>query len=133
MDRLLDEARQGPSCLKLNSIADTVEAAMRGNKNYELHAWVIMPNHVHLLVTATIQRANWLGPPKGFTAYGCNKILGRTGTPFWRDESYDHEVRNTREFNSIQRCIENNPVKAGLAESPQDYRYSSASQTRPRL
>jgi hypothetical protein len=74
---------------------------------------VELRNHVHLLVAATIPRAKWLGSLKGFTAYGCNKILGRTGTPFWQDESYDHEV--------------------GLAESPQDYRYSSASQTRPRL
>jgi putative transposase len=42
-------------------------------------------------------------------------MLGRTGEPFWRRESYDHWVRNDDEWRRIAAYIENNPVKAGLA------------------
>jgi hypothetical protein len=63
---------------------------------------------------------------KGVTAREANKILGRTGEPFWQHESYDHWVRNAEEFERIRLYIENNPVKAGLAAQPSAYRWSSA-------
>jgi hypothetical protein len=63
---------------------------------------------------------------KGASAREANKILGISGKPFWQHESYDHLVRTAEEFSRIQRYIENNPVKAGLAASPEDYRWSSA-------
>jgi hypothetical protein len=53
-------------------------------------------------------------------------LLGRTGQPFWQAESYDHSVRDDRESNRIKGYIENNPVKAGLVASAEDYPWSSA-------
>ena len=51
---------------------------------------------------------------KGYTAREANRLLGRTGQPFWQGESYDHWVRDETEFIRIIAYIENNPVKAGL-------------------
>ena len=54
------------------------------------------------------------------------RILGWIG-PFWQAESYDHlVVRDGREFERIRGYIEQNPVKAGLAASAEEYLWSSA-------
>jgi putative transposase len=65
----------------------------------------------------------WL---KGSTARGANRILGRTGQPFWQDESYDHYLRNSPQVNRTIAYIEENPVSAGLVESAERWRWSSA-------
>ena len=58
MDRLLDEARTGPFYLRLPGVADQVMEAVLYNASilghYELHTFVAMPNHVHILVTAAV-------------------------------------------------------------------------------
>ena len=53
-------------------------------------------------------------------------ILGRTGQPFWQDESYDRWVRGPSELEKIVRYIERNPVSAGLVDSIENWRWSSA-------
>ena len=63
---------------------------------------------------------------KGFTARQANRLLGRTGEPFWQQESYDHWVRSEIEWNRIAGYIEDNPVKAGLVARAEDYPWSSA-------
>jgi REP element-mobilizing transposase RayT len=63
---------------------------------------------------------------KGPTARAANRALGRTGEPFWQKESYDHWVRNRQEFENIRAYIENNPVKAGLVRTPEEFPWSSA-------
>src|SRR4029079_5894564 len=92
---------------------------------YQLHAFVVMANHVHMLVTPTVASTKWLGPLKGYTAHHANRILGRAGH-FWQDESYDHLVRSGAEFERIRAYIENNPVSAGLVGAAEDFRWSSA-------
>jgi REP element-mobilizing transposase RayT len=85
---------------------------------YDLHAWVIMPNHVHAIVephTPLPQTMQWL---KGRTARLANRILNRTGQPFWQEESFDHWIRSPEEFDYFVTYIENNPVKAGLEYLP---------------
>ncbi len=62
---------------------------------------------------------------KGSTAREANRLLGRTGEPFWQRESYDHWVRDEREWRRIEFYIENNPVKAGLVSRAEEYRWSS--------
>jgi hypothetical protein len=62
---------------------------------------------------------------KRFTGLEGNRMLGITG-PFWQDESYDRLVRDGTEFERIVRYIERNPVNAGLAVSPEEFRWSSA-------
>jgi REP-associated tyrosine transposase len=94
--------------------------------HYELNAYVIMANHVHLLIQPKIAPDRLLKSLKGATAREANLLLGRTGEPFWQKEFYDHWVRNQIEFERIRRYIENNPVKAGLVQKPEDYPWSSA-------
>ncbi len=129
MDRLLDQARTGPSFLKRAEIAKLVMNALRAGDGrfgrYQSHAFVIMPNHVHALVTPRVESTRWLGPLKGFTAHEANRLLGVQGKPFWQDESYDHLVRS-EEFERIRTYIEENPVKAGMVGSAAEFRWSSA-------
>ena len=128
MDRLLDEARTGPTYLKDPEVAHAVlETLQHGAETnyFDLHVWVLMPNHVHLLLTPRIEVSRLLRSLKSASAKQANLILARTGQPFWQDESYDHLVRTEEEFRRITRYIENNPVKACLSPTPESYRWSS--------
>jgi len=128
MDRLLDQARSGPMFLKQPAIAQLVmDSVERGPAlgQYDLHAWVIMANHVHLLLTPRVSVSRLLCSLKAATARRANLLLQRTGRPFWQDESYDHLVRNAGEFERIQAYIEFNPVKACLVATPEEYLWSS--------
>lgn len=129
MDRLLDQARSGPSFLRQPAVAQLVwDSIQYGVEigHYELHSWVIMANHVHLLVTPCVNLSKLLCSLKGATARRANELLGRTGQAFWQDESYDHLVRSGEEFRRIQLYIENNPVTACLAGRAGEYCWSSA-------
>jgi REP element-mobilizing transposase RayT len=130
LDRLLDEVRTGPFYLRQPAIADMVVEAVWYNaqmlKHYALHAFVVMPNHVHLLVTAAVPLPQLTKSLKGITAKRGNARLALTGRPFWQEESYDHVARNEREFESIRQYIQENPVRAGLVRQVSDYRWSSA-------
>ena len=130
LDRLLDEARAGAFYLRQPAIADLVVEAIQYNAqtlgHYVWHAFVVMPNHVHLLVTPEVALAELTKSLKGITAKRANALLGLTGEPFWQGESYDHLVRNRQEFEKIRSYIEENPVRAGLVTQASDYRWSSA-------
>jgi putative DNA methylase len=130
MDRLLDEARRGVRYLRQPGIADMVVEGIRHNDavlgHYFLHAYAVMPNHVHLLVTPLITLPKLTKSLKGITAKRANAMLKLTVKTFWQDESYDHLVRNGREFDRIRNYIEQNPVRAGLVSEPSDYPWSSA-------
>jgi REP element-mobilizing transposase RayT len=130
MDHLLDHARTGPLWMKMPEIAEMVAGAVldgeRRFQRYALHAYSVMANHVHLLVTPRVEATKWLGPLKGYTAHEANRMLTRRGKAFWQDESYDHVVRSADEFQRIRAYIENNPVSAGLVLNPEEYRWSSA-------
>ena len=128
MDRLLDRARSGPFYLRQPEIAEQVVVALwdgeRIFNRYQLHAFVVMPNHVHLLATSKVPASQWLDSLKGFTGNRANALLGRHGT-FWQEESYDHLVRSGG-FERIRSYIEQNPVTAGLVAHAEDYLWSSA-------
>src|SRR5271165_3158505 len=119
MDRILDRGSSGPLFLQRPEIARLVDDAIHEGEirldRYRLHAFVVMPNHVHILVTPRVVATRWLGPLKGFTSYQANRMLGTQGRAFWQDESYDHLVRSEAEFERIRAYIEQNPVTAGLA------------------
>ncbi len=130
MDQQLDNVRSGPMYLRQSAIAQLiVQSIHKGVQlgHYELHAYVVMANHVHILVRPYIDPSRLLKSLKGATAREANKLLGRTGEPFWQKESYDHWVRDQAEFERIRAYIENNPVKAGLANVANEYPWSSAS------
>lgn len=128
MDRLLDGRCTGPIFLRDPAVAKMVMDAIfhRDLRAFQLHAFVVMPNHVHLLVTPLEAVSKIMQSLKRFTARQGNLMLGRTGQPFWQDETYDRLVRNETEFERITHYIEWNPVSAGLAEAPEDFPWSSA-------
>lgn len=130
MDRLLDLGASGPLYLRHPEIARLMVAALNHGERkfhrYQLHAFVVMPNHIHLLVTPKVIATQWLGPLKGFTAHQANELLGLHGQAFWQEESYDHLVRNDAEFERVRNYIEENPVAAGLVAERQQYLWSSA-------
>ncbi|MFN8002819.1 MAG: transposase [Acidobacteriota bacterium] len=119
----------GACWLRDDRLAEEVEKSLLhfDAERYVLHAWCIMPNHVHTLFTPEPGFAmskishSW----KSFTANQCNKLLGRSGQ-FWEHEPYDRYIRNEQHFGKALAYIENNPVKAGLCEKPEDWRWSSA-------
>jgi REP element-mobilizing transposase RayT len=126
MDRYLDTTRTGPLWLRWDDIAELVSEHIRTtDRLYELYAWAVMSNHVHLLITPLIDPRELMRRIKGRTAREANLLLGRTGQPFWQAESYDHWVRGEEEFRKIASYIENNPVVAGLVARAEDYRWSS--------
>jgi len=130
MDRALDRTAIGPHWLKMPSVADRVtDLILKGEKElgyFSLRAFVIMPNHVHLLMTPKIAMRRIMNGLKGSTAFAANVILNRRGRPFWQDESFDHWVRTEKEFGNILRYIEWNPVSAGLVARPEEWPWSSA-------
>jgi REP element-mobilizing transposase RayT len=128
MDRLLDDGRTGPQYLRQPEIANMLVEAIRYRDGlaYQLHNYVVMPNHVHLLITPRKPLPRLTQSLKQFTATEANRILGQTGRPFWQDETYDRLVRDKEEFDRIASYIEINPVRAGLAATPQEFTWSSA-------
>ena len=132
MDWLLDEERAGPTYLRIPAVARLVTNAIRSGvpSDYQVHAWVVMPNHVHVLLTFRTDPSAALRQLKGASAREANQVLGLTGQRFWQEESYDRLVRSPEEFERIERYILRNPVKAGLARSPEAYRWSSVFEPR---
>jgi putative transposase len=136
-DEWLD-LRAANRSLETPSLAQIVVDAIRffAEDRYDLYAYVVMPSHFHWL---WLPRQGWvesLGEwrtPREritysvnrFTSTQCNRLLNKKG-PFWQKESYDHWVRDMEELERIIRYIEENPVKAGLAEAPEEWPFSSA-------
>ena len=130
MDRSLDRAEFGPRWLSDDRIAREIIGAFHFGQHqlgfFELYAFVIMPNHVHLLLQPRVPLARITKSLKRYTARRANQILDRTGSPFWQYESFDHWVRNERELQRIINYIECNPVAAGLVGKSEEWRWSSA-------
>jgi REP element-mobilizing transposase RayT len=130
MDRYLDQAGSGPTWLLKQEIAQLVlgslQYAERPLQFYDLHAWVIMSNHVHLLVSPRVPPTRFLQSVKGYTAREANRLLQRTGQPFCQSESFDHWIRDRQELKRVRSYIEQNPVRAGLVAHQEQYRWSSA-------
>lgn len=130
MDRELDNAATGPRWLLDERVARCVVDALRYGERplglYQLRAWVLLANHVHILVYPEAKVSRITKAVKSFSARQANAILGRTGQPFWQDESYDHWVRSADEMEKIVRYVEENPVAAGLAERAESWPWSSA-------
>jgi putative transposase len=90
--------------------------------NYKLHAFVVMPDHIHLLLSPTgIPLERVMGLIKG----GFSHRLG-SKLPVWQRGFTDHRVRDSNEFEMRRQYIHENPVRARLAELPNLYPYSSA-------
>jgi exonuclease VII large subunit len=82
---------------------------------YQLGEWVVMPNHVHLLITPNKGHSlkDILQSLKSFTAHEINKRTGKNGQ-LWQHESYDHIVRSPEQLQHFEDYIHANPRKAGI-------------------
>lgn len=106
----------------------------RGTEDlYRFGPWIVMPNHVHLILTAKpdangkpVRLARILQHLKGASAIQINRTLNRSGK-LWQREYFDRLIRNMAEFRRKARYIEYNPVKARLCGKPEDWPWSSAS------
>jgi len=160
MDKALATATDGVRWLADYRVASLVQTNLWhwDGKRYTLHRYVIMPNHVHILIEPLpivaqavslqdrtpltgvegkqadslryVPLRTILQGLKGYTARHANKVLGRTG-PFWQRESYDHWVRDQREYARIVDYIDTNPVNAGLCKLPEQWPWSSAAGNAP--
>jgi radical SAM superfamily enzyme YgiQ (UPF0313 family)/REP element-mobilizing transposase RayT len=116
IDEWLDEGA-GSCCLRNKTLAAYVAETIQrfDGTRYELDEWVVMPNHVHVLLTphTGYELSKILHTWKSYSAHAINKELDRTGR-LWQPESYDHIVRDLAELWRIRNYIRRNPDKAGL-------------------
>jgi REP element-mobilizing transposase RayT len=98
---------------------------------YQLHAWCVMPNHVHVLTMLSEHQvlSDVVKQWKGATSIKLNRLLGQSGR-LWQPDYYDRYVRDMDHFYNCRSYIRNNPVKAELCERPEDWQYSSAGMER---
>ncbi len=123
IEKLLD-AGGGACHLAKPEIASLIaEALEHFDKNrYSLHAWCIMPNHVHVMVEplSPFELDDIVHSWKSFTAIKANRLLKLHGQ-FWQHEPYDHIIRTTKEYWFQVAYIWKNPEKAGLQNWPWRY------------
>ena len=119
----------GEAYLKDNRLAEMVQETLLKDdgRKYRLSAWVVMPNHVHMLVTrfANYTLSDIMQLFKSITSHKANKTLRRSGK-FWMPEYFDRYIRTAEHYEKTVQYIENNPVKARLCPRPEDYPFSSA-------
>jgi REP element-mobilizing transposase RayT len=110
IDNYLDNSEQGAylngrALLFLNHYLKKTDSQL-----YELLAFAIMPNHVHLLIKPLIKLSSMMQRIKGESAYELNKLLVKSGT-FWEADYYDKAIRNQTHFDIVYNYIKNNPLK----------------------
>ena len=129
VERYLDQGH-GACHLRRSEIANLVSESILffEPKRYVLGDWVVMPNHVHVVVWPMPNQvlSSILKTWKQFTSRRAKKMLGIEAEKFWQPESYDHWIRNDDEKARISRYIRNNPVAAGLCPKPELWRWSSS-------
>gem|GEM_PF-186045 len=120
VDRFLDGG-QGACLLRRPEVAEVMRSSLEhfDGQRYRVHAWCVMPNHVHVLVTPFegFPLEQILHSWKSFSANKINRLLRRTG-PLWQSESYDHLVRDSMDFASQRAYILGNPEAARLLDWP---------------
>ena len=128
LEKYLDQG-YGEALLKDTRVAGMVQNSLLKFEGlrYRLFAWVVMPNHVHSLMTRfeEYELKDLLHSIKSYTAHEANKMLHREGQ-FWFEDYFDRYIRNEKHFYKTIEYLENNPVKAGLCARPSDWPFSSA-------
>jgi putative transposase len=115
--QLNPEARQAVfnACLFLN------------NKRYTIFTFVVMTDHVHMLIQPWLkfEKEFWsltsiMHSIKSYSAKQVSLVMKHIGI-VWQDERYDHIIRNDQDFQNTWEYIRQNPVKAGLSGTPEEY------------
>lgn len=140
----LDTQPYGSCILNQPSIANIIIERLKqyDGQYYDLKTYCIMPNHVHFLADFSRQLVDkdnfWLDETelnyvqlnrvmqyiKGGSARYINLHRNIVGQKVWAKDSYDHYVRNEKEYNNIIHYIRENPVKAGLVKNVKDWNYT---------
>ena len=118
----------GECWLRQPAIAELTEGALRffDNKRYRLAAWVVMPNHLHVLVEIwDVPMGEVIKSWKDFVCKKANKLLKRQGA-FWERDYLDTAIEDEKHRQTAIRYIENNPTKARLILNPKQWLWSSA-------
>lgn len=92
---------------------------------YSLHEFVVMPDHIHVLLTPTSSLEKTVQFIKGGFSYRAKKELG-SNLEVWQKGFSDHRIRDARDYRLHQGYIQQNPVRKNLCERAQEYPYSSA-------
>ena len=127
LEAYLDKGH-GACVLRQRDVAEVVERTFLfdDGRRCRLLAWVIMPNHVHLLVEmGQTPLSKLIQSWKTLTSKRANALLDRSGT-LWQEDYRDRYIRDEAHFRKTVRYIENNPIKAGLVKCPEEWRCSSA-------
>jgi REP element-mobilizing transposase RayT len=128
VDKYLD-AGQGTCYLRDPQLARFVAQAIRffEHQRYELHAWVVMPNHAHVVVRPMpgFTLSDILHSWKSFTSHKINELLPKKVVPFWQAESYEHLIRDDDDLHRCCHYTVMNPVNAGLCARAEDWEWSS--------
>ncbi|MEM8896541.1 MAG: transposase [Bacteroidota bacterium] len=133
VDKVLDKGSYGNCWLRRPEIAQTLADKLWEYHQdlYNLQAYCIMPNHVHLLMDTSIQKEGdkpikldeIMRRIKGGSAREINQKLNRKGR-LWQKDSYDYLVRDQEEWERIYAYLLNNPVKAGLVDQASKWEFS---------
>ncbi|MFD2256309.1 transposase [Luteolibacter algae] len=129
-----EDAGHGNCYLRNPEVAEIVQGALiKGHdEHYQLIAWCIMPNHIHVLIRQAAQTSlgkivrSW----KGSTAREINLHLNREG-PLWAKDYFDRAIRDQEHFWRAITYIHQNPVRANLVKEPADWPFSSKGQDWP--
>jgi REP element-mobilizing transposase RayT len=128
VEALLD-AGHGEMLLRKPEAAMIVCNALKHfeGERYFLHAWCVMPNHVHVAfeLIDPHELSAVIGSWKSFTTKAVNGVLERSGR-LWASDYYDRYIRDEAHYTATVTYIEANPVKAGLCAAPAEWRFSSA-------
>jgi REP element-mobilizing transposase RayT len=133
MDASANSSQLAKDCLREAGILPMAGEGARPThaKRIQLHAAVVMPDHVHLLLRPLRDKdkngwpfplADILQCLTSTTAHRINRLLGISG-PVWEEESFDHVLRSDESLKEKCEYIRQNPVKAGLVQKPGDYRW----------
>jgi type I restriction enzyme R subunit/putative DNA methylase len=127
------DAGMGCCALQHPSLAEVVENALfhSDGARYRLLAWVVMPNHVHVLIKPMASLPDIVRSWKGFTGHWAMENnaklgLGILGKGLWMPDYWDRYIRSEEHYLNTIDYIHSNPVKAGLCASAEVWRWSSA-------
>ncbi len=116
-------------CLREGGVARAPSPANCPKTRIHLHAVVVMPDHVHLLLRPLRNADGWPHPLvdilqclKSATAHQIDKLLHRDG-PVWEEESFDHVLRSDETLKQKVEYLRQNPVRRGLVKTPEHYRW----------
>ena len=106
-----------------------LKTCLAGNgRLFELHAAVVMPDHVHIMLTPLADENGTISIPeitqaiKSTSAHRVNKYVGQKGK-VWQDESFDRAMREVENVRGKMEYMLGNPVRAGLVQNPFDYKW----------